>query len=149
MAFEPEDFFAPWESVFREAERLYDEVTRFFEDAGFRRPRTRRTFPPVNIWSMGDQIVLSAELPGMKAEEIDISLNGRMLTIRGERKREPIEEDRFHRRERIFGNFHRSFQLPVEVDADSVQAEYINGVLTVWATKAPEEKTRRIEVKTS
>jgi len=103
--------------------------------------------PAFDISETATEIHVKAELPGMDAKEIDITVTGDLLTIKGEKKEEKEEKGQnFHRRERRYGSFSRSFRLPVEVKADSIDAGYKDGVLTVTMPKAEAEKARRIEV---
>jgi HSP20 family protein len=104
--------------------------------------------PPVDIYQNGDaEIVLKAELPDMVREDIDVTVDKGTLTIKGEKKfaGEPREEQ-FHRIERRYGAFSRSFSLPQTVDATKVSAEYKNGVLTVRLPVREEDKPRSIKV---
>ena len=94
--------------------------------------------------------MLKAELPGMKKEDIDISLQGDVLTLSGERKEEEtFDKAETYRSERFLGKFQRSLTLPVTVSADKVQASYKDGILTVTLPKAEEAKPKQIEVKVS
>jgi HSP20 family protein len=93
--------------------------------------------------------VLEAELPGMSREDFDLSVENNVITLRGERHFEKKDEtDNYHRVERAYGSFTRSFTLPNTVSADSAVAEYKNGVLRVTLPKREETKARRIEIKT-
>ena len=104
--------------------------------------------PSVDIYENKDQIVLEAELPGMKQEDFDLSVENNVITLRGERKFEKTEEsDNYHRVERSYGAFTRSFTLPQTVSAEGATAEYSNGVLRVTLPKREETKARRIEIK--
>ncbi|MBC7911770.1 MAG: Hsp20/alpha crystallin family protein [Pyrinomonadaceae bacterium] len=137
---------------FRDLRSLQDEVNRLFST------NLSRTFgeegiargawnPSVDIYENKDQIVLEAELPGMKREDFDLSIENNVITLRGERRFEKKEEsDNYHRVERAYGSFARSFTLPQTVQADDVTAEYRNGVLRVTMPKREEVKARRIEV---
>jgi HSP20 family protein len=103
--------------------------------------------PAFDISETDNEIHVKAELPGMDPKEIEITLTGDLLTIKGEKKEEKEEKgENFHRRERRYGSFSRSFRLPVEVKADSINAGYKDGVLTVTLPKAEKETARRIEV---
>jgi HSP20 family protein len=104
--------------------------------------------PPVDIYQTGDQeLVLSAELPDMSRENIDITVENFVLTIKGEKKvAVDVKEEQFHHVERHYGTFSRSFSLPQTVDAGKVSAEYKNGVLTVRLPLREEAKPRQIKV---
>jgi HSP20 family protein len=103
--------------------------------------------PPVDIYQSGDDLVLNAELPAMSREDIDISVDNGTLTIKGEKRLpEGPKEDQFHRIERRYGAFSRSFSLPQTVDPSKVSAEYKNGVLTVRMPVREESKPRSIKV---
>jgi HSP20 family protein len=104
--------------------------------------------PPVDIYQSGDQeLVLSAELPDMSRENIDITVENFVLTIKGEKKfAGEVKEEQFHHVERRYGTFSRSFRLPETVDASKVSAEYKNGVLTVRLPLREEAKPRQIKV---
>ena len=104
--------------------------------------------PPVDIYQTGDQeLVLSAELPDMSRENIDITVENFVLTIKGEKKfAGEVKEEQFHHVERRYGRFSRSFTLPQTVDAGKGSAEYKNGVLTVRLPLREEAKPRQIKV---
>jgi HSP20 family protein len=104
--------------------------------------------PPVDVYSSGDhEIVLKAELPDMTREAIDITVEDDTLTIKGEKKFEAgVNDDQFHRIERRYGAFSRSFSLPQTVDASKVTADYKNGVLTVRLPLREEARPRQIKV---
>jgi len=101
--------------------------------------------PALDVYQNKDQYTVHAELPGLKKEEIAISLNGDTLTISGERKQETNSEEA-SRNERFFGKFQRSVILPVPVNAEKVNASYKDGVLTVVLPKAEEAKPKQIPV---
>ena len=104
--------------------------------------------PPVDVYSNGDhEIVLKAELPDMTREAIDITVEDDTLTIKGEKKfAEDVKDEQFHRIERRYGTFSRSFSMPATVDASKVSAEYKNGVLTVRLPLREDAKPRQIKV---
>jgi HSP20 family protein len=106
--------------------------------------------PPVDILEKDGNLILRAELPGMSEKDIELKLEGNVLTLKGERKLEK-EEDRqnFHRMESFYGTFSRSFTLPDTVDPDKISADYKNGILTVTVPQKPEAKARSIQVKAS
>ena len=137
---------------FRDLRTLQDEVNRLFSsnfarsfgDEGFARGAWA---PSVDIYENKDQIVLEAELPGMNREDFELTVENNVLTLRGERRFEKKEEsDNYHRVERAYGNFTRSFTLPQTVSSENATAEYKNGVLRVVLQKREEVKARRIEV---
>ena len=104
--------------------------------------------PPVDVYQNGDhEIVLKAELPDMTREAIDITVEDDTLTIKGEKKLgDDVKDEQFHRIERRYGAFSRSFSLPQTVDASKVTADYKNGVLTVRLPLREEAKPRQIKV---
>jgi HSP20 family protein len=137
---------------FRELRLLQDEVNRLFssnlsrsfDEEGLMRGAWT---PSVDIYENKDQIVLEAELPGMKREDFELTIENNVLTLRGERRFEKKEEqDNYHRVERAYGTFTRSFTLPQTVSAENATAEYKNGVLRVVLQKREEVKARRIEI---
>ena len=104
--------------------------------------------PPVDVYQNGDQeIVLKAELPDMTREDIDITVENGTLTIKGEKKpASDVPHDQFHRIERRYGSFSRSFSLPQTVDTGKVAADYKNGVLTVRLPLREEAKPRQVKI---
>ena len=106
-------------------------------------------FPPVNLYESGDSYVLTAELPGLRTEDIDVSIERDRVTLRGERRIDYPQDASLHRVERRAGAFRRTVQLPLEVEGEKVEAIYRNGVLTLRIPKAPEHQPRRISVKAS
>jgi HSP20 family protein len=104
--------------------------------------------PPVDIFENdARELVLRAELPGLRRDDIDITIENGTLTIKGERKQdEGVREDRYHRLERPYGHFSRSFTLPNTVDSSRVRAEYRDGVLTVVLPVRAEAQPRQIQV---
>jgi HSP20 family protein len=103
---------------------------------------------PVDLRETDGHLVLSADLPGLKPEEVDISLRRNTLTIKGEYQSEDTRDDEnVYYRERRYGKFHRSLELPTEVEADAIEAEFEDGVLKVIMPKVEEAQAKRIEVK--
>ena len=141
----------PWE-VMRELATMQDRMNRIWGsvyDRGNEDVTSRGAWlPPVDIHETeGREIVLKAELPGLKREDIDLTVENQTLTIRGERRREDgVAEDRYHRVERVYGAFSRSFTLPATVDASRVKADYRDGVLTVTLPTREEARPRQIQV---
>ncbi len=106
--------------------------------------------PAVDIAETKDAFVVKAEIPGVKAEEIQINVDGGMLTLKGERKQEnSVEEKGYTRTERAYGSFERRISLPPTVDVDGVKASYTNGVLEIRLPKKEEAKPKRIPVQTA
>ena len=107
----------------------------------------RRTFPALNVWEEGDKLLAEAEVPGLKMDDLEVTVQGDELTIKGERQAGEEEDVTYHRRERGLGRFSRVIRLPVEVNADKVQATLREGVLTITLPKAEAVLPRKIEVK--
>jgi HSP20 family protein len=134
----------PW----RELEQLRGEVNRLFSD--WRRPVLRRTaeFPAVNVWQNEQSLVLTAEIPGASPDELDVTVAGNSVTLRGRRREQPVGEgDNFHRRERWSAPFSRTIELPVEVDTQNTEATYERGVLTLKLARPKEQQAKKITVK--
>lgn len=137
---------------FREIRSLQDEVNRVFSTAfpvvsGRDENINAGWFPKVDIWENKESLVLEAELPGMDRDDFELSFENNVLTLKGERKFEKRDEgDNYHRVERAYGSFARSFTLPSTVTVDGVKAEFTNGVLHVVLPKREETKARKIEV---
>ena len=138
---------------FREFAQLQDRINRVFTDAYGRSGdealmSSGAWVPPVDIYENGNhELVLKAELPDMSREDIDITVDNGTLTIKGEKKlSSDVKEEQFHRIERRYGTFSRSFSLPQTVDTGKVGAEYRNGVLTVRLPLREEAKPRQIKV---
>jgi HSP20 family protein len=138
---------------FRDLRTLQDEVNRLFStnfSRGFGDEGIARGVwtPNVDIFENKDEIVLEAELPGMNREDFELTIENNVLTLRGERRFEKKDEaDNYHRVERSYGAFTRSFTLPQTVSGEGARAEYKNGVLRVVLHKREEVKARRIEIK--
>jgi HSP20 family protein len=117
-----------------------------FRDFGFTTGNT--WVPPVDIYQTSEhELVLKAELPELSRDEIDITVENFVLTLKGEKKLAPeVKEEQFHHIERSYGSFSRSFSLPRTVDATKVAADYKNGVLTVRLPLREEAKPRQIKV---
>ena len=109
--------------------------------------RGSSNFPPVRISVTDDALVVTAEIPGVVLGDLDLSITGDTLVIKGERRPdETVAESGYHRRERLMGHFARSVTLPERVNVDEVAASYTDGVLRITMPKAPEAKTRKIGV---
>ena len=133
----------PW----GELNRLPEEMNRIFSGLSDAVRTGGNVFPAVNVYAGDDRLVLTAELPGVNVEELDITVNGDTVTISGTRPAEELQEDeKFHRRERGTGTFSRTLRLPFEVDSGKTEAEYDRGVLTVNLHKPEEHKPKKITV---
>ena len=140
---------------FREMAALQDRVNRIFADA-YRRDNddlmTRGAWvQPVDIYDSGKhELVIKAELPDVNREDITLRVENHTLTISGQKKMESeVKEEQYHRVERAYGNFSRSFTLPQTVDTNAIGAEYKNGVLIVRLPLREEAKPKQIQVKVS
>ena len=128
--------------------RLQDEIDRTF--APGTGSSTAAGFPAVNMWQGEHSVALTAELPGFKPDDIDISVKDDTLTISGQRSApETGEKAVWHLRERPVGKFARTIQLPFRVDPEKVDARFVNGVLEIELSRPEEDRPRRIEVKTA
>ena len=141
----------PWSAADRWS-NLRDELNSFFELPVWSSfARTGQLFtgwsPALDLYQSNDNVIAVVELPGMRKEDIEISLHDGTLTISGERKRENSSDgDKAERTERYIGRFRRSIALPTRVDAGKVSATYRDGILTVTLPKAEEVKPKQIQV---
>lgn len=138
------DPFAEFASLRRAMDRVFDE---------FMPMRWRAAEPvdltfPIDLWETDDRVMVRAALPGVKPEEIDVSVSEGVLTIKGEHKEERKEEkESYYHREIRYGAFSRSIQLPCRVDHERAEAEFENGVLTISLPKAEEVRPKTIKVR--
>ena len=139
---------APWGGdLRREMERFFD---RFAEPVGepFSTMAGGTWAPMLDVSETKDAMMVTAELPGLDAEDIDVALTGDLLTIKGEKEKKTEEkEEQYHRTERTYGAFLRSVRLPMAVDGSKVTATFKNGVLAVTLPKTPAAKAATIPVK--
>jgi HSP20 family protein len=102
----------------------------------------------LDMYETDENLVVTTDMPGVKPENLDISITGDVLTIKGEtRMEEEVKQENYHRRERRYGAFNRSVTLPVPVDADQAEARFKDGVLTLTIPKAEEAKPKVIKIK--
>ncbi|MFP4598335.1 MAG: Hsp20/alpha crystallin family protein [Persicimonas sp.] len=137
--------------------RMQDQMNRMFEDflsssmpsQFFGNYSPEQFVPRMDISESGDKLCVTAELPGMGADDIDVNVHGDRLQIRGEKRQEKEEEDEgYYRTERSFGSFQRTIPLPQEVDADKAEATFKNGVLSVEVPKIEgKEQGRKVKIK--
>jgi len=135
---------------FRDISLLHDRMNRLFQEytpSGEEQLVVSNFVPPVDVYEDEQHLTLKAELPGVDPKNVDIRIENNVLTVRGERKFEKEEkEENFHRIERRYGSFTRSFTLPSTVNADSVKADYENGLLKIQFEKRAEAKPKQIQV---
>jgi HSP20 family protein len=139
----------PFMSLHREMNRLFDDVFRGVPMAGSRGGSGSEFVPAhMDVSETENEIRICAELPGVSQDEVDVTLEDDVLTIRGEKKLERKEEkEKYHFMERSYGTFQRSLRLPFRVEPDQVRADFNNGVLTVTLPKSrAQDRARRIQV---
>jgi HSP20 family protein len=138
--------YSPW----RDLEEVSNRLSRLFSDSPFAGPGDGGIWtPPMSVSETSDELILSAELPGMDESNVTVELENNVLTISGEKTEERTEgeeERRYHLWERSYGAFKRSFTLPRTVSSDEAKATFENGVLMVRLPKVEEAKGRRIQI---
>lgn len=137
-----------WEP-FRGISTLQDQVNRLFDNTFLGRSESSLASwaPAVDVHETENELVVTADLPGMNEKDLDVRVENNMLTISGERKTESnVKDDNYLRVERSYGSFSRSFSLPNTVNPEAIAAEYKNGVLTVKLPKRAEAKSRQVKV---
>ena len=135
-------------AVWRDMDRMQREMNRLFDTYYPVRLRTAPSFPAMNVWSSEEGLILTAEVPGIRPEDIDVSVVGETLNLTGARKPEELKEGtRYHRQERGYGKFSRTIQLPFPVDVNKVEATFKNGLLHISLPRAEADKPRKIAVK--
>lgn len=136
---------APWP----EFETFSSRISQLLGESWNTPEPTDTWLPAVDLEETADEVTLVAELPGMLEKDIHVEIENNILTVRGEKREEREQGDEKHRHhvwERRYGNFQRAFTLPRSVQADSIQAVFDNGILTVRMPKAPNAKSRSIEI---
>ncbi len=143
--------WSPFRDGFRDIVGLQDEMNRLFDT--FSKGNDTQSLvegvwaPSVDIYENKDEIVIDAELPGINQKDISVTVTDNVLTIKGEKKQEKeVKEENYHRVERSYGSFSRSFTLPVGVKADHIKAGYKDGVLKITLPKAEEAKPKQISI---
>jgi HSP20 family protein len=137
-----------WEPM-REMMTLREAMDRLFDDA-FTRPVNVNNWgaPAIDLYQTDDNVVVKAALPGLKADDVQITITGDVLTLKGEFKQNnEVKETTYHVKEQRYGSFERSVMLPNEVQTDKAKADFENGILTVTLPKAEQVKPRTITVK--
>lgn len=150
----PQGGMMGFDSLRREMNRLFDEFTHDFwpeRSSSFWGSQESTSFmPEIDVKETDDTMIVTAELPGMKEDDLDIELTGESLILKGQKRQEHEEKSsEFHRMERRYGSFMRTISLPDEVDRDKVEAEFKDGVLRINLPKTEQGKShrRRITVK--
>lgn len=137
--------FGELSSFRKEMDRLWD---RFFGDKPFGRMFTEEWLPAVDLSETKDILIVKVELPGMEAKDVNVSISGDVLMIKGEKKKEEEQQDEhYYSCERYSGSFQRSFQLPANVKTDKVEATFDRGVLKIMLPKTEKAKKKKIEIK--
>lgn len=132
-------------SALSEIDRLWNRLFRQTPSMG---TFTEEWSPSVDISETKDKLVIKAEMPGLDATDVNVSISGDLLTIKGVKKKEEEEKDEHHHYvERYYGSFQRSFQLPVNVKTDKIEATFDKGILKVALPKTDEAKKKEIEIK--
>lgn len=129
----------PW----GELQHMQGEMQRLFAD--LHRASTN-DLPPINVWSGEHGLRIQAELPGYERDDVEVSVVGDTLTLKGTRKAAQVADETFHRRERASGSFVRTLELPFRVEADDVKATLADGVLDLELPRARDERPRRIAI---
>jgi HSP20 family protein len=128
----------------------FREVQAFDHDLGRIFTSGRQAYPPVNVYASVDDVVVTSEIPGIEAKEIDLSVVGDTLTLKAERKPVDLKEgENWHRNERGYGNFTRTIKLPYNVDSESIDATYDKGILKLTLLRADSDKPRKINIRTT
>jgi HSP20 family protein len=136
----------PW----REFQNIQDEMSRVFERAfgPIKTPKIARWTPAIDMYDKDDSIVIKAELPGIKPNEVELSIVDNSLKIKGERKYgEEVREENYYRMEQHYGSFERVIPLPTEVKVEEVKATYHDGILDIVLPKIETKKPKEIKVK--
>lgn len=140
-------------SLFDELEALQDRMNRVFGERGYSYPSRRyasKRYPLMNAWSSEEGVTIDVELPGVTPDDVDISIMGDQLTLKGKFNAVPEKSDyAYHAQERPRGEFSRSITLPFRVDHDRVNAKYKNGILRLELPRSEAEKPKKIEVKSA
>jgi HSP20 family protein len=134
-------------SVWQEMERMRRELDRISDDFTLRRAPA---FPALNVWTNAEGVLVTAEVPGVQPDSMDISIVDKTLMLRGSRQLEDLgDSTKMHRQERGYGDFNRTLTLPFHVETDQIKATFKNGVLTIVLPRAEAEKPKKIAVQTA
>jgi len=131
-------------SLRREMDSLWN---RSFGETPLARRVTEEWWPTVDVSEGKDNFIIKGELPGLDAKDVEVSISGNVLTIKGGKKREEEKDEHHYRAERYYGSFQRSFQLPSSMQAEKVEATFDKGILRVTLPKVEEAKKKEIQIK--
>jgi HSP20 family protein len=135
------------DSEWSQLDRMQHTMNRLFEQFS---GNPRRSFPQVNLYANTDSAIIIVELPGFNPQNVQLSIDGDELVMKGIRPRQELgSNEHCHRQERPQGNFERLVRLPFAVDADKAQAKFKNGVLTISLSRAETDKPKKIQIKTN
>jgi HSP20 family protein len=135
-------------TVWRDLDRMQREMNRLVGSYSPSVMRSAPSYPAINIWANEDGQIITAEMPGIDAKDIDIDVTADTLVLSGERNiDEGTNGTSYHRRERAFGKFSRTIQLPFMVDAGKAEAKFADGVLSITLPKAEADKPKKITIK--
>ncbi len=135
-------------TYWRDMDRIQNEMNRLFDVYYPSRLRSAPSYPALNVWTSDEGLSVTAEVPGVRPEDIDIQVVGDTLTLSGTHQPDELgEKASCHRQERGYGEFTRSLQLPFPVDVDKVEATFRDGVLAIAMPRTAEDKPRTIAVK--
>jgi len=134
-------------SIWQEMDQLQREMNRLFDSTSRGQVFSAPNYPAINIWTNDNGQLISAEMPGVHPDDIDIDVTGDALSISGDRKPDEVAKDaRYHRRERSYGSFSRTIQLPFMVDTNKVEANFKNGILMISLPRAEADKPKKITI---
>ena len=137
-------------SIWQEMDQLQREMNRLFDSSSRGRVVSAPSYPAINIWTNDEGMLISAEMPAVHPNDINIDVNADALSISGDRKPDDVAKEAiFHRRERSFGSFSRTIQLPFMVDTNKVEANFRDGVLMISLPRAEADKPKKITIKSS
>ncbi len=138
------DFYTPFKEMQKMIDRIFDEFPYEWPSIS---SKMEGFMPAIDVFENDKGYELEVELPGMKRDEIEISLNDHVLTIKGEKKDEHVEEKKGSKiLERTYGAFERSFTIPEDVDSENINAKYEDGVLKLTIPKRPESKSKKVKI---
>ncbi len=131
---------SPWNDI----ERMQKEISRLLSSVV---PSSSQDFPAVNVWTNEEKALVTTELPGISDADVEISVAGKLLTVRG--SREPVkigEDESYHRRERWYGNFTKTVEIPFPIDAEKVEAKLNKGILSISLPRLEADKPKKITI---